>query len=69
MQANPCLTLAGTLWPMFFLANVPASNGLGAMSVAGRGGSAVAGPAAHTAWLGWPAAVLPGGCKVVPLIG
>lgn len=57
------LTLAGTLWPMFFLANVPARGRLGTMAVWGTGaGVTLLSPGLlfQTAWLGWPGAVLLG---------
>ena len=58
------VTLAGTLWPMFFLANVPARNRLGAMAVWSAGaGVALLSPGLlfQAAWLGWPGAVMLGG--------
>ncbi|MGH3271639.1 MAG: hypothetical protein ACRDN1_21625, partial [Trebonia sp.] len=58
------VTLAGTLWPMFFLANVPARNRLGAVAVWGTAaGVALLSPGLllQAAWLGWPGAVLLGG--------
>lgn len=57
------LTLAGTLWPTFFLANVPARGRLGAMAVWSAGaGVALLSPGLllQAAWLGWPGAVLLG---------
>jgi 3-phenylpropionate/trans-cinnamate dioxygenase ferredoxin component len=57
------LTLAGTLWPMFFLANVPARGRLGAMAVWGTAAGVTLlspGLLLQAAWLGWPGAVLLG---------
>jgi hypothetical protein len=64
------LTLAGTLWPMFFLANVPARGRLGAMAVWGAAaGVALLSPGLllQAAWLGWPGAVLLGAGLAVHL--
>ncbi|MGH3246857.1 MAG: hypothetical protein ACRDOI_11685 [Trebonia sp.] len=58
------VTLAGTLWPMFFQANVPARNRLGTVAVWGTAaGTALLSPGLllQLAWLGWPGAVILGG--------
>lgn len=58
------VTLAGTLWPMFFLANVPARNRLSAIAVWGTAAGVLLlspGLLFRAAWLGWAGSVLLGG--------
>lgn len=58
------VSLAGTLWPMFFLANVPARNRLSTMAIWGTGaGVALLSPGLllRVAWLGWSGAAILGG--------
>ncbi|MGH3281172.1 MAG: hypothetical protein ACRDNW_18830, partial [Trebonia sp.] len=65
------VTLAGTLWPMFFLANVPARNRLATMAVWGTAaGVALLSPGLllRAAWLGWAGAVLLGGGLAAHLV-
>lgn len=58
------LSLAGTLWPMFFLANVPRRNRLGRLAVWGvAAGVALLSPGLllGVPWLSWAGAVVLGG--------
>ena len=58
------LSLAGTLWPMFFFANVPSRNRLGRPAVWGvAAGVALLSPGLLLGqpWLSWPGAVVLGG--------
>ncbi len=58
------VTLAGTLWPMFFLANVPSRNRLGTWAVWGTAAGVVLlspGLLLGVSWLAWAGAVALGG--------
>jgi hypothetical protein len=58
------VSLAGTLWPMFFLANVPARSRLARAAVWGVAAGVLAlspGLLAGVPWLGWAGAVMLGG--------